>query len=96
MTNDKIVTQLKSELAAAHAATADCPDRYATPEEFRAHVDGYWEGRINGLRSALLLLGAGRDETLRPPPPPAPPGAPWTMNGKRPRRRAGRDETLRP
>jgi hypothetical protein len=53
MRRDKIIAQLESELVAAKAALADKPVCcFETVEE----VNGYWTGRLFGLRQTLTLL----------------------------------------
>lgn len=53
MKRDKIIAQLESELVAVKAALADKPVCcFETVEE----VNGYWTGRLFGLRQTLTLL----------------------------------------
>ena len=55
MRRDKIIAQLESELVQAKAALADTEVVY-TDGEHPAFYDGYWVGRIFGLRQTLTLL----------------------------------------
>lgn len=55
MKRDKIIAQLESELVSSKAALADTNVLY-TEGEHPSFYDGYWTGRIFGLRQSLTLL----------------------------------------
>jgi hypothetical protein len=55
MKRDKIIAQLESELVASYASLADADVAYSDGER-PAFYDGYWTGRIFGLRQSLTLL----------------------------------------
>mgnify|MGYP003687672897 CR=1 FL=1 len=55
MRRDKIIAQLESEMATAQASLADGKSDYQDVHS-PYFYDGYWVGRLFGLRQALTLL----------------------------------------